>query len=76
MLPRIWIYIIAGIAAAALLAWFVNDQRNIGGTAEREKQVKANAQFVVNARKGAVDFDTCYLAGGLYDFAKGTCKLP
>lgn len=71
--------LIFGLAVALLggayLGWQTH-QRNLGREAERERQVKENAKFVVNARKGAVDFDTCDMAGGLYDFAKGSCKLP
>lgn len=75
-IPWIWLYIIAGFAAAALLSWFVHDQRSIGGASEREKQVKENAQFSDKARKGIVDRDACDDAGGLYDFRKATCQLP
>lgn len=71
-----YLYVIAGVAIVAALTWFIQDQRSIGGSAEREKQVKENARFAVKARKGIVDFDTCDTAGGLWDFGKSTCKLP
>lgn len=73
---KTYLYVAVGVAALATLGWFIQDQRSIGGSAEREKQVKENAQFVVNARKGAVDYDTCDLAGGVYAFETSTCKLP
>lgn len=73
---KTYLYIAAGVAIVAALIWFIQDQRSIGGSAEREKQVKENAQFAVKARKGIVDFDTCDAADGMWDFGKSTCKLP
>ena len=75
-MSKLYVYLAIGAAVIGGLIWYTLDQRSIGGSAERERQVKANAKFVVNAKKGAVDYDTCDLAGGLYDFGKGTCKLP
>lgn len=72
---KIYLYAAAGLAIAAGLIWFIHDQRSIGGAAEREKQEKANAEFRVRAAKGAVDFDVCDRAGGLFDFRRQTCQL-
>lgn len=73
---KLYLYAAAGAVILAALAVFVYDQRNIGGAAERAKQEKANAEFRVRASEGAVDYDTCDDAGGLYDFTRRTCKLP
>lgn len=72
------IAICLGLAGAAIIAlvMFINHQRDIGGAAERAKQEKENAQMLVRARKGAVDYDTCDRAGGLYNFRTSACKLP
>jgi hypothetical protein len=51
-------------------------QQSKGAAEERAKQEKANAEFRVRANKGAVDYDTCDRADGLYDFRKASCKLP
>lgn len=71
--------IVAAVSAFAIvigLVMFARDQREIGGAAQREQQEKENAQFRVKAAKGRIDYDTCDLAGGLYQFGTGTCKLP
>jgi hypothetical protein len=68
------------LAAAAVILGgvlaFTFHQRSIGGEAERAKQDKANAEFKIKASKGRVDYVTCDVGGGLYDFRKGTCELP
>ncbi|TCA48550.1 hypothetical protein E0J16_25820 [Rhizobium pisi] len=51
-------------------------QQSIGAAEQLAKQEKANAEFRVRANKGAVDYDTCDRADGLYDFRKASCKLP
>lgn len=68
------------LAALAILgggyaAWR-SHQRSEGGAIERANQEKENAALSVRARKGIVSFDTCDLADGVYDFAKGSCQLP
>lgn len=63
------------ILGGLYLAWSEH-QRSIGAADQLAKQEKANAEFRVRANKGAVDFDTCDTAGGLFDFRKGTCQLP
>jgi len=71
--------IVAAISGAAIiggLIMFANDQRSIGGATVREQQEKANAQFRVRSAKGRVNYDLCDTAGGVFDFAKGTCQLP
>ena len=72
------LYFIAGICVMLLagLSYFIHDQRERGAQVEAAKQEKENAKFQVNARRGAVEFDVCDRADGLYNFAKGTCKLP
>lgn len=73
---KIYAYLILGAVILGGFGIFVYHQRSIGADAERAKQDKANAQFKVRVNQGAVDFDTCERAGGLYQFGKGTCKLP
>jgi len=73
---KLYLYAALGAVALAALTWYTLDQRAAGRDAERQKQEKSNAQFRVRAQKGAVDFDLCDAAGGLYDFRKGSCKLP
>jgi len=73
---KLYLYIALGVAALAALGLFIHDQRSIGAAVERTKQEKANAEFRVRAAEGAVDYDTCDDAGGVYNFGKGTCKLP
>lgn len=51
-------------------------QQNKGAADERVKQEKANAEFRVRVNQGVVDYDTCDLAGGMFNFRKATCKLP
>lgn len=71
------LYIVGGLLLGALLivAHFVREAGEQARLEERQRQEKANAEFQVRARKGAVDFDLCDRAGGLYDFRAGTCKL-
>lgn len=76
MTVKLALYAAIGVAVLGGLFAFVQYQRSIGGEAERQKQVKANAEFQVRASKGAVDFDTCDRAGGLFDFRRRTCELP
>jgi len=73
---RLYLYIALGVAIIGGLWYFIKEQREIGGEAERLKQVKENAQFKVRANKGIVGYDTCDDADGLYDFRTGSCKLP
>ena len=68
------VILILGILVAA--GWFAYRLIDEGAERERAKQEKANAEFVVRANKGAVSFDTCDRAGGLYDFRRGSCQLP
>ena len=75
-MSKIYIYLVLGSILFLAAFYFIKEQRDIGGEAERIKQERENAQFIVKARKGAVDYNTCDRANGLYDFAKGTCKLP
>lgn len=74
-MSKIAIYLSFAGAAVIALVMFINYQRDIGGDAERMKQEKENAQMLVRARKGAVDYDTCDRAGGLYNFRTSACKL-
>ena len=66
------------LAAAVFIAvaYFVNRVWDQAAEQERAKQEKANAEFVVRSNKGAVDFDTCNDAGGLFDFRRRSCQLP
>lgn len=73
---KLYVYIALGVAILGGLWYFIDRQREIGGTAERLKQVEENARFKVNAKRGVVDYDTCDDAGGLFDFRTSTCKLP
>lgn len=75
-MSKLYLYLIAGAAALAALFLFIHDQRETGRQQERAKQEKADAEFKVRAQKGGVDYDTCDRAGGLYDFRRGSCKLP
>lgn len=68
--------IILGIAALAAVSYFAFKFTEHGAERERVKQEKANAEFQVRSQKGAVSYDTCDRAGGVYDFGKGSCKLP
>ena len=72
------LYLYAAIAAALIggVTLYTIDQRNAGAAAEREKQEKANAEFRVKSARGAVDYDVCDRAGGMFDFSTGRCKLP
>ena len=72
---KVYLYAELGAAALAALGWYTFDQRTTGAANERAKQEKANAEFRVRAQKGAVDFDTCDAAGGLYDFRTRACEL-
>jgi hypothetical protein len=71
-------YIIGMAAFGALLigAYFLHQTAQQARVEEQLKQEKANAEFRVRAAKGAVDFDTCDRADGVYNFGKGTCQLP
>ena len=73
---KLYLYGAAGVVILIALGLFIHDQRSIGAAGERTKQEKANAEFRVRAAEGAVDYDTCDDAGGVYNFGKGTCKLP
>lgn len=75
-MTKIYLYGIIALGAIIALGYFIHSQRELGGEAERLRQEKENAQFQVHVRKGTVDYNTCDRAGGLYDFVKGTCKLP
>lgn len=75
-MTKIYLYLALGAAVIGGVITFTYNQRSIGGEAERLKQERANADFRNNQNKGAVDFDTCDRAGGLYDFRKATCKFP
>lgn len=68
--------LIFATAVLISVAWFAYKVREEGAERERAKQEKANAEFVIRANKGAVDFDTCDAAGGLYNFRTGACELP
>ena len=75
-MTKLYLYFILGAGAFFALVYFIQSQRDIGGSTERVNQEKENAVFEVKARKGDVDYTTCDRANGLYDFTKGTCKLP
>lgn len=75
-MTRLYLIAILGAAALAALFLYTMQQREAGKAIERAKQEKANAEFRVRAQKGAVDYDTCDRAGGLYDFRTRACKLP
>lgn len=75
-MTKIAIYLGLTGAAVIALVFFIQNQRDIGGAVAREKQEKENAKMLIRVRKGAVDYNTCDRAGGLYDFVNGTCKLP
>lgn len=73
---KAYLYAAAALIITAGVVFLIHSQREAGKASERAKQEKANAEFRVRAAKGAVDFDTCDAAGGLFDFRKSTCKLP
>lgn len=75
-LPKLAGPIILGVAALVAISYFAYHFTQQGAEAERQKQEKENAQFQVKAKAGAVSYDVCDAAGGMYDFRKGTCKLP
>lgn len=71
-----YLYASIGLAAVAGLVWFVHDQREVGYAKRAAEQEKSDAQFRVRSAQGAVEYDVCDRAGGLYDFRRGSCKLP
>jgi hypothetical protein len=73
---KLYLYIALGVAIIGGLWYFIKEQREIGGTAERLKQVEENERFKDRATKGISGYDACDDAGGVYDFRKGSCKLP
>ncbi|TBY41579.1 hypothetical protein [Rhizobium leguminosarum] len=76
LVEKIVVGVVGLLIVAGLYVGWSQYQQSRGAADERAKQEKANAEFRVRANKGAVDYDTCDRADGLYDFRKGTCKLP
>lgn len=72
------IYLYAAIAAVLIGGGilYTIEQRSAGAAAEKARQDKADAAFRVQSTKGAVSFDVCDRAGGLYDFRKNRCVIP
>lgn len=71
------LWAIAAIMAMVVAVGIVlKIERERGAKEALAAQEKANARFQVNQNKGAVSYDLCDRADGLYDFVKGTCKLP
>lgn len=56
----------------AIYGWIWKEAADV----ERAKQEKENAEFIIRANKGRVDYSVCDDADGLYDFKSGTCELP
>ena len=75
-MSKLTIYLTLTAVVTIAAFFFIRDQRNIGSETERIKQEWENARFEVLVQKGNVSYNTCDRANGLYDFTKGTCKLP
>ena len=68
-------YIAAALGALGLIFTLYHVIREDAREAERAKQEKANAEFIIKTQKGRSTYDECDAADGLYNFAKGTCEL-
>lgn len=75
-MAKLYLYIAAGVFALGCIIGAYQLLKSHFETNARLEQDKANAVFAVKAKQGRVDYNTCDLAGGVYQFAKGTCKLP
>jgi hypothetical protein len=72
---KLQLYIAAALGALGLIFALYYMIREDAQEAERAKQEKANAEFIIKTQKGRSTYDECDAADGVYDFAKGTCQL-